>query len=314
MKEYSDSERNELEKLEFKLFFFSNFSNDFSFNDFSHDLKDLKDSNGSNELNELNYSKETKETQETKERQKRDELGPFLPELLPISSCIPYLYLPNKRQKNHNNQSRQNGQNIQEYAQAHPQFSSQIVLKIQENTNQLKRIKGLHSKITLLQSGKSLDSPSLSDPIPLIEFDRFPITKFEKLNLGKDSAHSLLSKSISLLCSHVGFDSIYKVPLEVFTSVIEDYLFKLTTCLLFFIQTFGNEKSFEEILVKTLMENGIQHPNELQRHLDRDVDHYGKQLSNIHLKFQHFIESFTTERDSMDHEMTLEEEQDLIAR
>lgn len=101
-------------------------------------------------------------------------------------------------------------------------------------------------------------------------------------------ARSALRDRVSLLCGNAGFASSHSRPLDILSSVLEEFLCSLGRSLRLYLDRYASTTmSAEEILLHTLHTTSSVGPNELDKYLFDDTVRYSNRLEDLKRKMEY---------------------------
>lgn len=101
-------------------------------------------------------------------------------------------------------------------------------------------------------------------------------------------ARSALRDRVSLLCGNAGFASSHSRPLDILSSVLEEFLCSLGRSLRLYLDRYASTTmSAEEILLHTLHTTSSVGPNELEKYLFDDTVRYSNRLEDLKRKMEY---------------------------
>ncbi|RKP09384.1 hypothetical protein THASP1DRAFT_28834 [Thamnocephalis sphaerospora] len=159
-----------------------------------------------------------------------------------------------------------------------------LTVVIDESIQELKGIRATHAKILALKQNVTLadvastdtqdhedltavaDDASIADTVP---------------TLSDEGAFSMLERVSAKLAAHSGFECMTPEALCVLTESAADYFLNLGKCLRSYLDTYSKEMSYEEIILHTLHENGVDDTQVLESYVNEHVQRNSTKLKEV---------------------------------
>ncbi|KAI9190803.1 uncharacterized protein BJ171DRAFT_46654 [Polychytrium aggregatum] len=208
---------------------------------------------------------------------------------------------------------------LSEYRQSKFDTQNKLCRQVIDNIGDLKHIKSVHEKIKI---GIREDTSGAAVPGPAPGETRLelfqPSWKEHELPafvLNKRSSDALLKQMIGRILLHAGFDAASAVALALITDVVSHYLSNITKTLHLYLERQSGRMELDEILMHTLVQNGIPSANTLDTYIKNDVKRYGFKLSELRKRLDleyRELSMYQTDQAVADEDVIIEESSEQL--
>ncbi|KAJ3124423.1 Transcriptional activator spt7 [Nowakowskiella sp. JEL0407] len=169
-----------------------------------------------------------------------------------------------------------------DFKQSQPNRKSVLNTVIDKNIQEMKIIKDIRWKILAREAG--IDEEYPSPPTPPVYKPKRKSKKEIDFVTNKVLSESILRQCICKLLKHVGFDSAQQSTMDTLAELLIQYLQNLGKTFRMYSDKFGHDKSGEEILIHTFLENGVPSIKTLDMYVKYDIKRYGVKLTELRKK------------------------------
>ncbi|KAJ1962248.1 Transcriptional activator spt7 [Dispira parvispora] len=107
------------------------------------------------------------------------------------------------------------------------------------------------------------------------------------LQLNRSTAYSLLSRVVTLLVTHVGFEDLHVMAVAVITDLAVNCLMNIGKTVKLYCDKYARKMEPHEIIAHALFENGLEQLGDLERYLRDDIERLGPKLQDLQRKLEH---------------------------
>ncbi|CAG8433299.1 13047_t:CDS:10 [Ambispora gerdemannii] len=173
---------------------------------------------------------------------------------------------------------------------------------INRNINLLKKNRAVHAKLGIIKQSQpglvnqfgamlnQIDPPSPAEPSSDLKPGSSISTVHEEdlppLVMTKELGHASMTRVVTKLLQHAGFEAAQSSALQVLTDVAEDYFLNLGKSIRTYLDDYTKSMTPEEIIQHSLFENGVPGVNTLESYVKDEVERYGTKLADIHRRLE----------------------------
>ncbi|AAS52854.1 AER172Cp [Eremothecium gossypii ATCC 10895] len=171
--------------------------------------------------------------------------------------------------------------------------------KMNRNIQLIYEIRGICHKISLIRMLQN-QSQSKSTPFPQRlkmaaindDLDLDPVSQLETRNFRNDKqlAWRIMHKNVSKIAMSHGFESTEPTAINALTEIAGDYISNLIKSVKIHYETNSlNKRKADQILCMSLLENGINRPDDLYTYIETEFTKKTRKLSDIKHKLNNFL-------------------------
>ncbi|CAG8582063.1 11589_t:CDS:10 [Ambispora leptoticha] len=172
---------------------------------------------------------------------------------------------------------------------------------INRNINLLKKNRAVHAKLGIIKQSQpglvnqfgtmlnQIDPASPAEPpeqIPGSSSSTVNEEDLPPLVMTKELGHESMTRVVTKLLQHAGFEAAQSSALQVLTDVAEDYFLNLGKSIRTYLDDYTRSMTPEEIIQHSLFENGVPGVNILESYVKDEVERYGSKLADIHRRLE----------------------------
>ncbi|PKK71409.1 hypothetical protein RhiirC2_744672 [Rhizophagus irregularis] len=172
------------------------------------------------------------------------------------------------------------------------QFSNRgTAAMIERNIETLKQTRLLHAKLLAAKHNLPLGHFGVNEAAttenkttegqPQVDPKDLP-----PLVMNRDAGFACLQRVVVKLLQHAGFESGSSMAVNILTEVAQDYLLNLGKTMRAYMDDVFNKKTPEEIIKKTLYENGVPTVKDIESYVRDDIERYGTKLRDIQRRLE----------------------------
>ncbi|GBB87351.1 hypothetical protein RclHR1_01380013 [Rhizophagus clarus] len=184
------------------------------------------------------------------------------------------------------------------------QFSNRgTAAMIERNIETLKQTRLLHAKLLATKHNLPLGHFGVNETAitenkttecrPQIDPKDLP-----PLVMNRDAGFACLQRVVVKLLQHAGFESGSSMAVNILTEVAQDYLLNLGKTMRAYMDDVFNKKTPEEIIKKTLYENGVPSPKDIESYVRDDIERYGAKLRDIQRRLENAYKESLSQPDN----------------
>ncbi|KAJ3211365.1 Transcriptional activator spt7 [Entophlyctis luteolus] len=193
----------------------------------------------------------------------------FMPELTNFGTCLPQIPQP------------QFNSNLSEYPESLPDSNSSINLSIFKNTETLRKIKEIYTKIVEANDTSAFPNPIGLTPTASVKRVVPGPAGRPDFALNNNTAAAIISQCVGKLLVHAGFDGAQQSAVALLSDVAQQYLSNLGRTMLLYATKRNQKSGADRILQMALQVNGISSAGKLDLYVRNDVQRYGAKLLDV---------------------------------
>ncbi|RIA88033.1 hypothetical protein C1645_775983 [Glomus cerebriforme] len=185
------------------------------------------------------------------------------------------------------------------------QFSNRgTAAMIERNIETLKQTRLLHAKLLAAKHNLPLGHFGVNEAAttenkategrPQIDPKDLP-----PLVMNRNAGFACLQRVVVKLLQHAGFESGSSMAVNILTEVAQDYLLNLGKTMRAYLDDVFNKKTPEEIIKKTLYENGVPSVKDIESYVRDDIERYGAKLRDIQRRLENAYKESLSQPDNM---------------